>query len=147
MHPLNNSRGTKKQESRICFPMRVTPLLSINHMRISFPLTSRDYHVSSLLSGGLELSWLCAYSYKLILSSTCHCFLLKDFIPLFLDRGEGRETERERNIADRLPLTPSNWGPGEQPRFVPWLETEPGTFSSQAGTQSTGPHSQGSLTL
>ena len=29
----------------------------------------------------------------------------KDFIYLFLDRGEGRETERERNVSVWLPLT------------------------------------------
>ena len=31
-------------------------------------------------------------------------FFLKDFIYLFLDRGEGREKERERNINVWLPL-------------------------------------------
>ena len=30
------------------------------------------------------------------------------------------------------------WGPGPQPRRVPWLEIKP--FGSQAGTQSTEPH-------
>ena len=32
-------------------------------------------------------------------------FFFKDFIYLFLDKGEGREKERERNIAVWLPLT------------------------------------------
>ena len=31
--------------------------------------------------------------------------LFKDFVYLFLDRGEGREKERERNINVWLPLT------------------------------------------
>ena len=31
-------------------------------------------------------------------------YFLKDFIYLFLERGEGRETERERNINVWLPL-------------------------------------------
>ena len=37
---------------------------------------------------------------------------LKDFIYLFLERGEGREKERERNINVWLPLvcpTPGTW--------------------------------------
>ena len=32
-------------------------------------------------------------------------FLFKDFIYLFLERGEGKEKERERNINVWLPLT------------------------------------------
>ena len=46
---------------------------------------------------------------------------LKDFIYLFLDRGEGREKERERNISVWLPL-------GPPPRHVPWLGIEPETL-------------------
>ena len=38
-------------------------------------------------------------------------FLKKDFIYLFLERGEGREKEKERNI-DQLPLA------GPQPRTL-----------------------------
>ena len=41
----------------------------------------------------------------------------KKIFYLILEKGEGREKERERNI-DRLPLAP-NWGPGPQPRHVP----------------------------
>ena len=39
-------------------------------------------------------------------------FLKKDFIYLFLDRGDGREKERERNIKMWLPLAcpqPGTW--------------------------------------
>ena len=56
-------------------------------------------------------------------------FFKKDFTYLFLDRGEGREKERERNINVWLPLmhTPY-WGPGLQPRHVPWLGIEPVTL-------------------
>ena len=32
-------------------------------------------------------------------------FIFKDFIHLFLERGEGKEEERERNISEWLPLT------------------------------------------
>ena len=38
---------------------------------------------------------------------------------LFLDRREGREKERERNINVWLPLMCPYWGPGPQPRHVP----------------------------
>ena len=40
------------------------------------------------------------------------CIFLKDFVYLFLERGEGREKERERNISMWLPLTyfhPGTW--------------------------------------
>ena len=44
---------------------------------------------------------------------------------LFLGRGEGREKERERNIngCGCFSCTPY-WGPGPQPRHVPWLGFE-----------------------
>ena len=51
---------------------------------------------------------------------------LKDFIYLFLERGERREEERETDIKAREEYqcvvashTPVNWGPGLQPRHVP----------------------------
>ena len=40
----------------------------------------------------------------------------KDFIYLFLEKGEGREKERERNINMWLPLICPHWGPRLQPR-------------------------------
>ena len=51
----------------------------------------------------------------------------KDFIYLFLERGERRETERETSMCGCLLHTP-NWGPGPQPRHVPWLGIEPVTL-------------------
>ena len=60
---------------------------------------------------------------------------LKDVIYLFIERGEGREKERERNIAVwemywlvSCLLHNPNWGPGPQPRRVPWLGIELVTF-------------------
>ena len=41
------------------------------------------------------------------------------FIYLFLERGEGREKERERNISVWLPLTCPYWELGLQPSHVP----------------------------
>ena len=47
-------------------------------------------------------------------------YFLKDFIHLFLDRGEGREKERDRNINVWLPLTcPLLEDLVQQPRYVP----------------------------
>ena len=63
-----------------------------------------------------------------------YLFYFKDFIYLFLERGERREKERERNISVWLPLMcgclscARSWEPGPQPRHVPWLGTEPVTF-------------------
>ena len=58
---------------------------------------------------------------------SCHCLLsqkgvilFKDFIYLFLERGEGREKKKERNINVWLPLMhpPPHRGPGLPPRHV-----------------------------
>ena len=50
-------------------------------------------------------------------------FFNSDFTYLFLERGEGREEERERNINVWLPLThplPGGvGGPGPQSRYMP----------------------------
>ena len=44
---------------------------------------------------------------------------------LFLGRQEGREKKRrEASMCDCLSHAP-DWGPGPQPRHVPWLENEP----------------------
>ena len=48
-----------------------------------------------------------------------HFFFKKILFILFLDRGEGKEKERERNIDVWLPLMCPYWGPGLQPRHVP----------------------------
>ena len=45
----------------------------------------------------------------------------RDFIYLFVERGEGREKERERNIICGCLLHAPYWGPGLQPRHVPYL--------------------------
>ena len=58
---------------------------------------------------------------KMPIMSFLNLFLFfKTFIYLFLERGEGREREGERNINVQLPLMrPLLWGPGLQPRHVP----------------------------
>ena len=61
-------------------------------------------------------------------------FSFKDFTYLFLERGEGREKERETNINvwEKHQLVAScthpDWGPGPQPRHVPWPRIKPATF-------------------
>ena len=52
---------------------------------------------------------------KLVMDIVVMVNFFEGFIYLFLERGEGREKERERNI-DQVPLTPSH--PGT------WLTTQ-----------------------
>ena len=72
---------------------------------------NRRKHLEVTSDGVLEYFLLVFFSgyilMKLNLERTFVIFLsfLKDFIYLFLDRGEGREKERERNINVWLPLT------------------------------------------
>ena len=67
-------------------------------------------------------------------------FFFLRFDLFILERREGKEKERERNICARdtqihcLSHAP-NWGPGPQPRHVPWPGIKPVTF------QFTGQHS------
>ena len=65
----------------------------------------------------------------------------KDFIYLFLERGKGREKERESNINVWLPLACPLLGtwPTTQASALDW-ESNQRLFDLQAGTQSTEPH-------
>ena len=69
-------------------------------------------------------------------------FLLKkDFIYLFLEKGEGkRKRGRETSTCGWLLQAPY-WGPGLQPAHVPWLNQQP--FGLQACAQTTEPHQPG----
>ena len=49
-----------------------------------------------------------------------------EIIYLFLDRGEGRKREKETSMCGCLSCAPY-WGPGPQPRHLPWLGIEPAT--------------------
>ena len=42
---------------------------------------------------------------------------------LFLEKGEGREKDREKNIIVWLPLVGPYWGPGPQPSMCPDWES------------------------
>ena len=79
---------------------------------------------SSLTShcNGLLTTLLPLLTIKSPLSYENHDFILfLNFIYLFL--GKGRR-ERGRDINVWLPLVCPQWGPGLQPRHVPWLGTE-----------------------
>ena len=69
-------------------------------------------------------------------------FFKKDFI-LFLDRGEEREKERERNINVWLPLMHHTGDLACNPGTCPDWESNQRLFGSQARAQSTEPHKPG----
>ena len=71
-------------------------------------------------------------------------FFFKDFMYLFLDRGEGREKVRERNINVCFPFvcpTPGNLA--HNSGMCPDRESNQRPLGLQAGTQSTEPHQPG----
>ena len=61
--------------------------------------------------GGDRLKWINCVFFNLK-------NFLKDFIYLFLERGEGKEKERDTSMCGCLSHAPY-WGPGPQPRRVP----------------------------
>ena len=76
-----------------------------------------------------EVSGWCWYAFNTcrIFAELTFNFFCKDFIYLFLERGEGREGGREKSICGCLSSAPY-WGPGPQPRHAFWLGIEPVTF-------------------
>ena len=77
---------------------------------------------------------------------------LKDFIYLFLERGEEREEEREkereRNSNVWLPLACPILGTmTRNPGMCPDWESNQQPFGSQVGAQSTEPHQRARLTF
>ena len=71
-------------------------------------------------------------------------YLKKIFYLFIFERGEGKE--RETSTCGGPSRAP-HWGPGLQPRHVPWLGIEPVILGSQAGAQSTEPHQPGQKTF
>ena len=63
----------------------------------------------------------CSYLYCLFY------FFLRFFIYVFLERRELREKKRKISMSACLSCAPY-WGPGLQPRHVPWLRIEPVTL-------------------
>ena len=70
---------------------------------------------------------------------------LFNFISLFLDRGERREKERERNISVCMVAShgPSIQDLAHNPGMCPDGELNQQSFGSQASTWSTEPHQPG----
>ena len=66
--------------------------------------------------------------------------LKKDFIYLFLDRGEKEGEEHQCVVASHAPLTGDL---ARNPGMCPDWEMNRGPFGSQASAQSTGPHLPG----
>ena len=54
-------------------------------------------------------------------------FLFKDFIYLFLERGEGQKRGIETSMCG-CPLHTPYWGPNLQPKHVPLLGIKPATL-------------------
>ena len=65
---------------------------------------------------------------------------LKIFFQLFLETGEGKEKEREKNINVWLPLASPTGDLAHNSGMCPELEWNGRPFGSQASTQSTEPH-------
>ena len=85
------------------------------------------------------------WSYSL--SKTTFCLFI-EFIYLFLEKGEGKEKEREKNIDvwEKHPLVASVPPAGDlahNPGMCPDWESNQQPFGSQANTQSTEPHQPG----
>ena len=60
-----------------------------------------------------------------------------------MEKEEGEKHQCARDTLICYLLCAPNWGPGPQPRHVPWPESNPQPFGSQAGTESTKPHQPG----
>ena len=72
-------------------------------------------------------------------------YIFKDFIYLFLERREGREKERERNISvQEIHWSVASHTPPTGDLCPDW-ESSQQPLGSQAGTQSTEPHQPGPM--
>ena len=86
----------------------------------------------SVMANDVEHLFICLWAIcmssleKCLFRSFAH--LKKLFIYLFIDRREGREKKRERNISVWLPLMRPYQGCGMQRRHVPWLGIKSVTF-------------------
>ena len=112
----------KKQWKQVC---KLATALMNNNVCLPSNVLAACFHV--LFSWWFVIVWNLLF--KLLKSLANHWIpkmFLKDFIYLFLERGEEREKE-ERNICGYLSCAP-NWGSGLQPRHVPWLGIKPATL-------------------
>ena len=98
---------------------RHSSFLLINELDISLP----SFHfLSYLLQSGFLRQYKIVFCFFKIKFDNLKLFF-KDFIYLFLERGWGREKGKETSVCGFLLCAPY-WGPGLQPRHVPWLGIE-----------------------
>ena len=64
---------------------------------------------------------------SLMFSIFCSCFFKRVYLFIFRERGREGERGRETSVCGCLSRTPY-WGPGLQPRHVPWLGIKPMTL-------------------
>ena len=75
----------------------------------------------------IELCGFIRRSIKILCGFTLRFFFFfKDYLLIFRERGRERKKGRE-TMCGCLSCS-SNWGPGLQPRHVPWLGIEPATL-------------------
>ena len=93
----------------------------------------------------MVFSWIknmCIYLY--IIHLFTFSLFKKDFIGLFLERGEGRENERERNINVWLPLLHPQLGTQPAPQACALTGNQTSDpYAWQVGAQSTEPQQPG----
>ena len=77
---------------------------------------------------------------KLFLNLVVYFLFFKDFIYLFIDRGEGKEKEREASKYGCFSCSPNL---ACNPRMFPDWESNLRPFSLQASAQSIEPHQPG----
>ena len=113
---------------------------SLQHetMQTTFDTFNQSQHLLPTLHNSFFASQFCIFTFLFFL----------DFTYLLLEREEGREKQRERNMDVQelqwlvASCTPPNWEPDHNPGMCPdWESNQP--FSSQAGTQPTEPHQPG----
>ena len=108
--------------SFFCFCQRklLTPILtSPSHPHPHFP---QNINLAVQLKWSIDSALLPLYCYEM---KRTDIYFFKILFILFLDRG--RKRRRERSVCGCLSHAPY-WGPGPQPRYVPWLGIEPGTL-------------------
>ena len=130
----------------------------LSHLPICFQWHNMDLFESAkvVFHGLLQLKFPSSFSVLsniyYFVGNISHSFSLlsffKDFIYLFLETGERKDKERERNISVWLPfICPllETW-PSTQAWALDW-ESNQRPFGLQASTQSTEPHQPGPFSL
>ena len=110
----------------------------LSFQRIYFDFTSYLYFILIFKINQLQL-----YLFLKVLAT--YLLFKKDFIYFLLERGEGREKEREKNINVWLPLIPRppTGAPAHNSGMCPDWELNRRLFALQASTQSTELHQPG----